>query len=128
VRSVVTRALVTGGLLAIAMTAPSAGVASRQPTLKERGAITRALPPSIRRAPVACSFVDIRISTRNARYARATPRVLNVAVRPLGCIRYAVDGFFILRKAAGWRVVYEGSDPPPCRLRVPRDLVTCLKR
>ena len=41
------------------------------------------------------------------------------------CLRYAGDGFFILKKTGGWKVVYVGSDAPACSLRIPRDLLRC---
>jgi hypothetical protein len=42
------------------------------------------------------------------------------------CGRYAADGFFVLRMSQKWRVVYVGSDYPPCSKRFPRDLVGCM--
>jgi hypothetical protein len=123
-----TALICAGGVALLATVVPSAGLAARQPSLGERSAITRALPAFVRRAPVACVFVAIKVSTRNSRYARATPKVLNIGIEALRCIRYAANGYFILRKTTRWRIVFEGSDPPPCRLGVPRDLTPCLKR
>jgi hypothetical protein len=41
-------------------------------------------------------------------------------------VKYASNGFFILKKQrARWRIMYQGSDPPTCKLHVPRDLSRC---
>jgi hypothetical protein len=42
-------------------------------------------------------------------------------------VKYASNGFFILKKhLARWRIMYRGSDPPACKLHVPRDLSRCI--
>jgi len=53
---------------------------------------------------------------------------LDATKRGSRCIRYASDGFFILRRTTRWRIIYNGSDPPPCSMSIPRDLIGCLKR
>lgn len=50
---------------------------------------------------------------------------LNATTPGSRCVRYAANGFSILKKARRWRVIYEGSDLPSCSLRVPRDLIRC---
>lgn len=124
-RYVSTTVVVVGSVLAAA--APSASLGARQPSLGEREAITRTLPASFRRAPVECIFVKITVSTRNARYAMVDAQVINWRNKRTGCSKYLHDGFYIVEKTKGWRVVYEGSEPPPCSLRVPRDLTPCMK-
>ena len=101
-----------------------AALAARSPTLAEREAITRAMPAFFRNAPVECIWLNIRVS-RNPRYARVAPQVLNWRQRGSRCIHYATNGFYILKKARRWRIIYNGSDSPRCSLGVPRDLVIC---
>jgi len=70
----------------------------------------------------------IHISTRNPRYAFTGLEFLNWRNPHSGCVRYVGNGFYILKRTrTRWRLVYEGSDPPPCSLRVPRDLTSCLR-
>ena len=88
-----------------------------------------AYPAFIRSAPVECVWLNIRILSRNASYALAGAQVLNWRKPGSRCIRYAANGFDILRKREGkWRFIYGGSDDPPCALRVPRDLISCRAR
>lgn len=83
---------------------------------------------SVRNAPVECVWLKIRISSRDAAYALASAQVLNWKQRGSRCLRYASNGFDVLRKRQGkWRFIYSGSDDPPCALRVPRDLVGCRR-
>jgi hypothetical protein len=119
--------LVVGVAVVLAAVAPPAGVAARQPSLGEREAITRTLPAFFRRAPVECVFVKIEVSTRNSRYALVDVQVINRRNARTGCSKYLHDGFYIVKKTEGWRVIYEGSEPPPCSLRVPGDLTTCRR-
>jgi hypothetical protein len=110
--------------LACVLFAASAGTAAalRQPTLNERSAITAALPAGLRAVPAGCLWFDITI-TNNGRYAEVEPTYL---VRK-ACIRYAANGFLILHKVTRWKIIWSGSDPPYCRLHVPRELVkVCL--
>jgi hypothetical protein len=113
--------------LALVAVGPAAALGARQPSLGEREAITRTLPASFRRAPVECIFVKINVSTRNSRYALVDVQVINWRNKKTGCSKYLHDGFYIVKKTKGWRSIYEGSEPPPCSLRVPRDLTPCLK-
>jgi hypothetical protein len=119
--------IVGGVYLALAVVAPSVGLGARQPSLSEREAITRALPALFRHAPVECIFVKINVSTKNPRYAYVAAQPLNADVKASGCLKYAHNGFYIVRKTARWRIIYEGSDPPRCSLHVPRDLTPCIK-
>jgi hypothetical protein len=101
-----------------------AGVAAaaRQPTLAERAAITAALPSFLRDEPVGCVWLRISVST-NPRYAKVTPVFLNAERQP--CLKYAADGYWIMKRTTGWKTVFNGSDFPACSLRVPRDLTRC---
>jgi hypothetical protein len=116
--------LVALGLFASTVGPVSTADAARQPTFREREALTAALPSYVRRIPVGCVFLHMRVS-RNGRYAEVNPAFLSATRDP--CLRYAFDGFWILRRSARWKIIYGGSDPPPCSLRVPRDLITCLR-
>jgi hypothetical protein len=122
-------AAVTAGAvcLTFAAFAPSEALGARQPSLSEREAITRTLPAFLRRAPVECLFVKITVSTRNSRYALVVPQVINRRGKQSPCLKYAGNGFCIVKKTRIWRIIYEGSDPPPCSLRVPRDITACLR-
>lgn len=118
-------ALTAAGLLALNETA---GVlAARQPTRAERQAITNALPKDVRAMPVGCIWVNIRVSTTNPRFASAAPEIMNAVPPNTQCLRYASNGYFVLRKGATgrWVIIYNGSSGPPCSLRIPRDLVRC---
>jgi hypothetical protein len=57
-------------------------------------------------------------------YAKVLPVFLNATKPP--CLTYASNGFVILKKRARWRIIYSGSDLPPCELRIPRDLSRCI--
>ena len=113
-------------LVWIALASAAAVNAARQPTAAERQAITNALPQSIRAMPVGCVWLDIRVS-RNPKYAYVAPEVLNALSPNSKCLRYASNGFFILRKQSTgkWRVIFEGSNWPPCSQRIPLDLIRC---
>lgn len=100
-------------------------VIARQPTFKERVAITNALPAWLRRYPVGCVWLEISVSS-NGRYAKAGYGVVNPMKRP--CSRYVSNGGWFLKKREKWKVIFNGSDPPPCSLRVPRELTQeCLR-
>jgi hypothetical protein len=43
------------------------------------------------------------------------------------CLRYAANGFWILEKTSRWKIVFNGSDGPPCSVGVPKDLGGCLR-
>jgi hypothetical protein len=113
-------------LVCITLASAAAVSAARQPTRTERQAITNALPPSIRSMPVGCVWLDIRVS-RNPKYGYVAPEALSTLSPKSKCLRYASNGFFILRKkpTGKWRVIFEGSNWPPCSRRIPRDLVGC---
>ena len=98
--------------------------AKRQPTFKEREAITAALPAWLRGYPVGCVWLGISVSS-NPRYARVGLGFLN-ATRP-PCSKYTSNGFWILKKLTKWRIIYNGSTQPSCSLRIPRDLTPCLR-
>jgi len=102
----------------------SSAVAARQPTLAERGAITAALPTWFQKEPVGCVWLQISVSA-NGRFAMAAPTYLNATTKP--CSHYAANGEWILKRSTRWRVVFNGSDAPPCSLGIPHDLVRgCL--
>ena len=106
----------------LVMLMPASALAARQPTLTEREAITAALPTAFKRYPVGCVFLRLAVSN-SGRYATVTPVVLNALQQP--CLKYASNGYWILRKTTRWKIVFEGSVSPPCSLKVPRDLARC---
>jgi hypothetical protein len=114
-------------VVAAARVAPAAD-AARSPRLDERVAITRALPAWLRKLPVGCVRL-VTVVSRDGGYATVTPQFLvrqGAADDP--CLRYAGNGYFVLRKRAAWRVLGNRSDPPSCGWHVPRDLAaTCLR-
>ena len=80
--------------------------------------------------PLACLRWRFEVSTVDGRYAIVTNH-LRVLHR---CDRWRSNGTWLLHRtpAWGWRVVFEGSDPPLCSQfppRVTRDLfgVACLR-
>ncbi len=101
----------------------SAG-AARQPTFKEREALTAALPAWLRRYPIGCVWLEFSVSN-NGRFAEVGPGFLNARRPP--CLKYASNGYWLLKKQTRWRIIFNGSDPPPCSLRVPRELSPCLR-
>jgi hypothetical protein len=102
----------------------AASTAARKPTLKEREAITAALPAWLRRYPVGCVWLDISVSN-NGRFAKVAPAFLN-ATRP-PCLRYASNGIWILKRSAKWKIIFNGSVLPQCSLHVPGDLTRCRR-
>ena len=113
--------------LLVACAGVGTAAARRPATQAERTAIVRALPKiyraGIAKAPAGCVTLVARVSA-NGRYAEVTPHFSSRAV----CVRYASDGFFLLRRRArGWKTIYNGSDEPPCSLGVPRDLIACAR-
>jgi hypothetical protein len=110
-------------VLLCALVAAGSATAARQPTTAERAAILRALPAALLKVPVTCRRIRISVA-RNGRFALASP--LFAPTRR--CLRYASNGFYVLRRGPSrWRVVYNGSVPPPCRLGVPFDLTPCSR-
>jgi hypothetical protein len=98
--------------------------AARPPSFPEREAITAALPQSLRSIPTGCVWLDVTVANAGG-YAKAAPIFLNATKAP--CVKYASNGFFILKKQRSrWRIMYQGSDPPACKLHVPRDLSRCI--
>jgi hypothetical protein len=95
---------------------------ARAPSLKQRESITNVLPAYVRAYPAGCVWLAVRIS-KDARYAIARPLYLNATRAP--CSRYASSGYWLLKRTAGWRIVFNGSEPPPCSLGAPRDLIAC---
>jgi hypothetical protein len=102
--------------------------ARRPPTFNERVAITRALPAEILAYPAGCVRFVIAVSN-DGRYARAAPNYLIPRPVPPGdpCVRYASNGYWLLARGRGWKVVYNGSGGPPCSLGIPRDLERCVR-
>jgi hypothetical protein len=98
--------------------------AGRPPSFPEREAIAASLPQSLRSIPVGCVWLDVTVANAGG-YAKVAPVFLNATKAP--CVKYASNGFFILKKQqARWRIIYQGSDPPVCKQRVPRDLSRCI--
>jgi hypothetical protein len=118
-------ALTAVGLLVL--TATSGVYAARRPTRAERQAITNALPKYVRAMPVGCIWLNIRVSTTNPRFAYVAPEIMNATPPNTQCLRYASNGYFVLKRGASgrWVIIYNGSSGPPCSLRIPRDLVRC---
>ena len=108
---------------AIGLGARSAG-AARKPTFKEREALTVAMPAWLRRYPVGCVWLDFSLS-KNGRYAAGGYGVVHPTRRP--CLKYASNGYWILKRLTKWKIIYNGSTDPPCSLRVPRELALCLR-
>lgn len=96
--------------------------AGRPPSFPERESVTAALPQSLRSIPTGCVWLDVTVANAGG-YAKVAPVFLNATKAP--CVKYASNGFFILKKQARWRIIYEGSELPSCTLHVPRDLSRC---
>jgi hypothetical protein len=113
-------AAATGSLILVALALAVDVQAARPPSGPERAAITRALPAWFRAYPVGCVWLIIRVST-NGRYALVEEGVNNPRRAP--CVKYAFNGFWILKQQARqWKVIFNGSAGLPCSLGVPRDL------
>ena len=117
--------LVVALILALGLVA--AASARRPATPVERAAIVPALPKAFRtgiaKAPTGCVTLVARVSA-NGRFAEVTPRFSSRSV----CLRYAFDGFFLLRRTTvGWKTIFNGSDEPSCSLGVPRDMIACAR-
>jgi hypothetical protein len=113
---------------ALAAVATAAADARRPPTFNERVAITRALPAEILAHPAGCVRFVIAVSN-DGRYARAAPSYLIPRPVPPNdpCVRYASNGYWLLKRNRGWKVVYNGSGGPSCSLGIPRDLERCVR-
>jgi hypothetical protein len=92
--------------------------ARRPPSRAERSGIAKAVHAALSPAPTRCYRLRIAVSTVDRRYALAEPRWRTGGT----CLRYASNGFFVLRHPPRrrWRSVHNGSDPPVCDDRVPR--------
>ena len=121
----------TIALLALSVLLLSSLVASaaRAPRPAERLAILRTLHarspgPAM---PIDCANYVIRVS-QNPLWASVGVKYLTSD--PV-CLRYAANpGLTILKRpsAVRWKIVYGGSDPPPCSMHVPKDLWNeCLR-
>ena len=116
-------------LAVLAVTASDSGataIAARAPTFKEREAIIMALPKSIRDTPVECIWLRIRVSTRDSRYADVGGPYLNWEKPGSRCLRYASNWHAFLKKTRAWKVIFDGTSGPSCKLRIPRDLTPCF--
>jgi hypothetical protein len=117
------RIALTAVVLATLLTAASA-LAARAPTRSERAAITRAVP----RGPSVCYPLNIKISTRNARYASAGYR----SERPR-CRARTGKGVYLLKRASArrWTRLAFGTSFD-CRRPLPpavmRDLLSYCRR
>jgi hypothetical protein len=108
----------------LALATGTAG-AARNPTLREREAVTAALPGYLRQAPVGCVWLRLAVSN-NGRWAKVTPVFLDPKTQQ--CARYVANSYYILRKTrTGWKVVFVGAGSPPCSLGVPVDLSQCRR-
>lgn len=101
-----------------ALLAAGAASASRAPTPLERqalaGLVATWLAGTVPQLPIGCLDPRFAVATVDARFA-VTTRVLSLSKL---CDRYRWNGIDVLRRdASGWRIDYEGSDPPFC---VPR--------
>ena len=108
--------------LVLAAVVTGSAAARRVPTVPERAEIRGAMALALSSAPPACYAAVVYVSTVDRRYAYAAPRWRTTAT----CLRYASDGYLILRRTTHWRVVFNGSDAPPCTKvpkRVTQDLV-----
>ena len=72
--------------------------------------------------------MEIKVSTRDSHYAWLAAQPINWRIKATGCINYAANGFYIVKKTDRWRIIYEGSVEPSCSLHVPADLTLCQKR
>ena len=100
------------------------GAAARQPKPAEVQPLLSALPAFIRTAPRKCVRFGIMVSS-SGRYAKIVPVVFDATHQP--CVRYASNGYWLLRKATRWKIIFNGSVPPPCSLGVPADLSKCFR-
>jgi hypothetical protein len=98
--------------------------AARQPTFKEREGLTLALPAWLRRYPVGCVWLKMLVSNNGA-YAIVAPAFLNATRAP--CLRYASNGYWILKRVTRWKIIFSGSELPPCSMIIPRDLTRCRR-
>ena len=123
-----TRTALLLGSLALVVCATATADARRAPTFNERVGLIRALPADLRAHPAGCLRFTVAVSN-NGRFGMVTPEVLMPRPAPSNdpCLRYAGDGFFILKKTGAWKVVYLGSDAPACSLRIPSDLARCQR-
>jgi hypothetical protein len=111
---------VTGALGVIALALAFGASAARPPSNSERASITHALPAWFRSYPVGCVWLIIKVSN-NGRYALVSEGVNNPRQDP--CVKYAFNGFWVLRRQARqWKVIFTGSAGLPCSLGVPLDL------
>ena len=115
----------SAAVVAAALSTASAALAARPPTFKEREAITAALPAFMRTTPVECLWLEVRVSSRDRRYAWVGGLYLNTMTPGSRCLRYGSNGFYVLKKAPHWKIIFNGSVDPPCSLGVPRDLALC---
>jgi hypothetical protein len=121
----VTATVVVAVTLVAAGLAPAGAGASRQPTFSEREALTAALPSFVQAEPAGCVWLDITVSG-NGGYAKVAPGFLNALHAP--CAKYASNGWWILKKTGPrWKIVFNGSESPPCALRIPKDLANACR-
>ncbi len=113
------------GVAVCAALASSASAASsaRQPTMTERAAITAALPGWLHQYPVGCVSLDMSVSSVDRHFAKVAPQSLNA--KHESCVRYASNGFWILKRTTKWRIIFNGSPWPSCAALIPRDLTRC---
>jgi hypothetical protein len=127
---VVVLLVVTGGTAA-AVIAGTKGAGSRpaharNPTFLEREGITQALPTSFTRDPVACVYLQVRVSS-DGRFSRAGAIFLNAAGGG-PCVRYASNGpdWLLGKRHSRWKIIgytSGASEPPRCSLGIPKYLL-----
>lgn len=101
-----------------ALLAAGAAAAHRLPTPPEQQALTGTVAAWLTRVapafPIGCLDLRFAVSTVDSRYAITTR---TVSVRA-DCARYRGNGAEVLRRdSSGWRIIYEGSDPPRCSVK-----------
>jgi hypothetical protein len=70
--------------------------------------------------------VQFRMTVSNSgRHAKVVPVFLNASKQL--CVKYASDGYWLLHKATRWKIIFSGSNPPPCALGIPVDLTKCIR-
>lgn len=95
----------------------------RSSSERDKAAILLALPREFR-VPASCAKTDIKISS-NPSWARAESiDVYDPAIKKCG--RFGGNGYWLLKKSPSghWRIVFNGSEVPPCSLHAPRDVFT----
>jgi hypothetical protein len=89
---------------------------------REKAAISLALPREFR-VPASCATINIKFSS-DPSWARAESiDVYDPATKRCG--RFGGNGYWLLKRSDSghWRIVYNGSEVPPCSIHAPKDLL-----